>query len=103
MTDPRILGARHVIETLLPGSRLRETTLSEQAFHSLHHGHHYSGHNEFGTILDGGNIYLWQKYPDDRRHQFEIVREPIPITKRERAILLAFEKTQRGLFSSDAS
>lgn len=103
MTDPRIPGARRVIEALLPGSTLRESYLSEEAFRELHQTRRYNDHHDFGTILDGGTIYLWQRQPDGRKHQFEIAREPIEITRRERAILLAFEKTQRGLFTSNPS
>src|SRR5882762_5499391 len=99
----RILGARRVIEALLPGATLHELDLSELAFHQTHQNHRYNDHSGFGTILDGGTFYLWQRLPNCRRHQIEIVRKPIPITKREREILLSFEKTQRGLFTSDAS
>ena len=103
MTDPRILGTRQVIEGLLPGATLEEADLSDVEFRESHRSRQYSERRDFGTILDRGTIYIWQKLPDGRRHQFKIARSPIPISKREREILLSFEKTQRGLFASDKS
>jgi len=103
MTDPRILGTRQVIEALLPGSTFHESNLPEAEFREFHKNHRYNDHHDFGTIIDGGTIYFWQRLSNNRRLHFKIHRAPIKITKRERQILLSFEKTQRGLVTSNQS
>jgi hypothetical protein len=103
MSDPRIVGAKFVLQRLLPGATVSEKSLSSKDFEAFHAGHTFNDRLNFGTILDGSKIFLWQRYSNGRVLEFRVDRSPIEITKRERSILMAFEKTQRGLFSSDDS
>lgn len=103
MSDPRTAGFKNVVKKLIPGCSLSERSMSEAAFLSRHERHRVKFSNRFGTILDGGVIYVWSKTDNSTVVEFEVARFPTPISKRERAILLAFEKTQRGLFPENVS
>src|ERR1700722_4184044 len=101
MSDPRIVGAKYALQRLFPGAAVAETSLSEKNFRTQHQNHTFNHRLNFGTILDGATIYLWQRYSNGSVLQFCVSRSPVGISKHERSILMAFEKTQRGLFTSD--
>lgn len=103
MSDPRIVGEKFVISALLPGSTIVETSMSVGSFERLHKARTFNAKRDFGTILDRQTVYLWHRNAKGSVLQLKVTRSPVAITKRERSIFLAFEKTQRGLFSSEGS
>lgn len=103
MSDPRDIGELRVFKSLFPGVELRRRTLSSDDFIREHPKHTINLEQDSGAILDGGEAYIWRRLNLNSISELHVWRPNIPLTKREREILHAFEKTNRGLFSDDES
>lgn len=96
MTDPQIEAIKESIMHLIPGCSVNWWIIDDDTFARRFSNRKDNKEKPSGVFLEPGKATLWFDLPNSKRAVLEVFRETLPISKSERSVFKAFEKSMNG-------